>query len=92
MIVMKFFAVFNSNAEIEFCRRSVVGTNCFWKMSVFLPNGAIMAFPVFLAFFFADGGHSYYYVPPNFSSTGGVVFFSFLFSKCMNISNILRFF
>lgn len=26
MIVIKFFAVFNSNVEMEFCRRSVVGT------------------------------------------------------------------
>ena len=77
MIVMKFFAVFNSNVEMEFCRRSVVGTNCFWKMSVFLPNGAIMAFPVFLAFlFFADGGHSYYYLH-TFSLRKGVFLFLF---------------
>lgn len=31
-----FSAVYNSNVEMEFCRRSVVGTNCFWsKRGVF---------------------------------------------------------
>lgn len=63
---------------MEFCRRSVVGTNWFWKMSVFLPNGAIMAFPVFVAFFFADGGHSYYYLH-TLSLREGVFFSSFVF-------------
>lgn len=41
-----FSAVYSSNVEMEFCRRSVVGTNCFWSergcfffFSVWLPNG-----------------------------------------------------
>ena len=30
-----FSAVYNSNVEMEFCRRSVVGTNCFWSKRFF---------------------------------------------------------
>lgn len=33
-----FSAVYNSNVEMEFCRRSVVGTNCFWSERFFFSS------------------------------------------------------
>lgn len=71
MIVINFFAVYKSTVETEFLPPAGVWHKLLLEDErSFLPNGTIMAFPVFLffhwayqktkemAFSVADGGHS----------------------------------